>query len=238
MSRRAPVRVRRPQRRREPWRRRRAGPSSRTWPPRRRRPASRSSRRSRSRCDSSAGLSSSQKDAFAAAADRWTKVIVGDLPSVRIGDEVIDDVLIIAQGKPIDGVGKILGQAGPTHLRPANAGAAAFLPARGTMVFDSADLAAMQSRGTLKDVITHEMGHVLGIGTIWDVKRMLKGPGTQNPTFDGASAKKSSASSSTRRPRGSRSRTPAGRARGTGTGARPCSAPSSCRGSSRNPATP
>ena len=63
---------------------------------------------------------------------------------------MIDDVLIIAQGVPIDGPGRILGQAGPTHLRPASAGAAAFLPARGVMSFDTADLARMQANGTLR----------------------------------------------------------------------------------------
>jgi hypothetical protein len=36
------------------------------------------------------------------------------------------------------------------------------LPVKGIMSFDTADLKDMQSAGTLKDVITHEMGHVLG----------------------------------------------------------------------------
>ena len=36
------------------------------------------------------------------------------------------------------------------------------------MSFDTADLAQMAADGTLVDVITHEMGHVIGIGTIWD----------------------------------------------------------------------
>jgi len=136
------------------------------------------------------GLTEPQKDAFKAAADRWAKVIVGDVPSVMVDNEVIDDVLILAQGKAIDGVGKILGQAGPTHLRPASAGSAAFLPAKGIMSFDTADLDKMAQNGTLNDVITHEMGHVLGIGTIWDDKGFLKGAGTSNPTFSGKTAMK------------------------------------------------
>jgi hypothetical protein len=136
------------------------------------------------------GLNARQRTAFTKAADRWTKIIVGDLPSVLVDGEVVDDVLILAQGVPIDGVGKILGQAGPTHLRPASAGGAAFLTAKGIMSFDTADLARMQADGTLNDVITHEMGHVLGIGTLWDHKKLLKGAGTSNPTFAGASAVK------------------------------------------------
>jgi hypothetical protein len=134
------------------------------------------------------GLNATQQAAFTAAADRWTTVIVGDLPSVRVDGEVIDDVVIRAQGVAIDGPGKILGQAGPTHLRPPSAGAAAYLTAKGIMSFDTADLAKMQSAGTLTDVITHEMGHVLGIGTLWERKDLLKRPGTQNPVFAGAGA--------------------------------------------------
>ena len=58
------------------------------------------------------GLNAAQKTAFKKAADRWTKVIVGDLPTVKVGADIIDDLLIEAQGVAIDGPGKILGQAG------------------------------------------------------------------------------------------------------------------------------
>jgi hypothetical protein len=136
------------------------------------------------------GLTQRQKNAFKAAADRWTRVIVGDLPSVLVDGRVIDDVLILAQGAAIDGPGGILGQAGPSHLRPSNAGAAAFLPAKGIMSFDTADLAKMEQIGTLNDVITHEMGHVLGIGTLWNRKSLLRRAGTSNPTFTGTNAKR------------------------------------------------
>jgi hypothetical protein len=135
------------------------------------------------------GLNAAQKKAFKFAADRWTKVIVGDLPSVKVDNEVIDDILILAQGTDIDGPGGILGQAGPTRLRPASAGKAAYLPAKGAMYFDKADLKGMEKDKTLNDVITHEMGHVLGIGTVWDYKGLLKKAGTANPTFSGAGAK-------------------------------------------------
>jgi len=134
------------------------------------------------------GLTAVQQNAFKGAADRWARVIVGDLPDVTVEGEVVDDVLILAQGTPIDGPGSILGQAGPTFLRPANAPGAAFIPAKGVMSFDTADLAAMEAEGTLNDVITHEMGHVLGIGTIWEEKNLLRGKGTLNPTFRGATA--------------------------------------------------
>jgi hypothetical protein len=136
------------------------------------------------------GLTDSQKNAFKSAADRWTRAIIGDLPAVVVRGETIDDLLIVASGVFIDGDSGVLGRAGPTHLRPQSAGTAAFLPARGVMEFDTADLARMEANGTLGDVITHEMGHVLGGGTIWDDKGLLKGAGTSKPTFTGQAARK------------------------------------------------
>jgi hypothetical protein len=136
------------------------------------------------------GLNTAQKNAFKAAADRWASVIVGDLPSVRVDGEVIDDLLILAQGTDIDGPRGILGQAGPTHIRPASAGKSKFLPVKGIMSFDTADLQAMQQDGTLKDVITHEMGHVIGIGTIWERKGLLKDAGQSTVRFVGKNARK------------------------------------------------
>ena len=134
------------------------------------------------------GLSDAQRGAFVAAADRWARVVVGDLPDVLVDGEVVDDLLILAQGVPLDGPGAVLGQAGPTHLRPASAGGAAFLPVKGVMSFDTADLAQLEADGTLYDVIAHEMGHVLGLGTVWVLKELLAGGGTADPTFVGPGA--------------------------------------------------
>ena len=136
------------------------------------------------------GLTTTQKNAFKRAADRWANVIVGDLPSARVDGEVIDDLLILAQGTAIDGPGRVLGQAGPTHIRPASAGTTKFLPVKGIMSFDTADLKDMQTDGTLKDVITHEMGHVLGIGTIWERKGLLKDAGESTVRFVGKNARR------------------------------------------------
>ncbi len=113
--------------------------------------------------------------AFEAAAQRWAEVITGDLPDeavhLRAGDcgnaadyqGNVDDLLIFVSVKKIDGPGKVLGMAGPCYLRSGS-----FLPLVGLMQFDADDLAWMKQNGTLKDVILHEMGHVLGIGTLWD----------------------------------------------------------------------
>ncbi|WP_067650070.1 leishmanolysin-related zinc metalloendopeptidase [Nocardia harenae] len=134
------------------------------------------------------GLTDSQEAAFAAAADRWATLIVGDLPEARIPDGAggtiaVDDVLIFAEGRQIDGPGTILGQAGPTWIRRDS-----LLPIAGEMTFDSADLAGLEADGRLGDTITHEMGHVLGIGSLWSDHGLLRDAGTDGPVFVGPSA--------------------------------------------------
>jgi subtilisin-like proprotein convertase family protein len=129
------------------------------------------------------GLTDPQRDAFDVAAQRWSEMIVGDLPAVTVYGETVDDVVITAEGVAIDGPGGVLGQAGPTVLRPGTA-----LPAWGVMEFDTADLARIEADGSLVRVIMHEMGHVLGFGTIWQRLGLRQGAGTINPTFTGPKA--------------------------------------------------
>ena len=81
------------------------------------------------------GLTSAQQAAFTTAAARWARIITADVPSVVVDGETIDDIVIDASGTAIDGPQGILGQAGPTQLRPGS-----FLPAAGVMEFDTADL--------------------------------------------------------------------------------------------------
>jgi glycine/D-amino acid oxidase-like deaminating enzyme len=129
------------------------------------------------------GLTTTQQAIFEQAAAKWESIIVGDLPSVTYNGQVIDDLVITATATSIDGVGNILGQAGPDQLRSDS-----LLPYAGSMEFDGADLASMQTNVTLLGVIEHEMGHVLGIGTLWASKGLLVGAGTSNPLFTGAQA--------------------------------------------------
>jgi Leishmanolysin len=114
------------------------------------------------------GITATQATAFGRAADRWMEVITGDFVPVTVDNEVIDGLLIEAQGLNIDGQGSVLGQAGPTLLRPNT-----MLPVKGIMEFDAADLATLEQQGTLFSVVLHEMGHVLGIGTLWQMKNLL-----------------------------------------------------------------
>ena len=127
--------------------------------------------------------------AFTNAADRISAMIVGDLPDAQIGstgtpfnvsacnsaftgvtplNEVVDDVIIYASVVPIDGVGQVLGSAGPCLTRTTGG-----LTGLGTMRFDSADLDNLANNGRLGDVITHEMLHVVGLGTLWTARGLL-----------------------------------------------------------------
>ncbi|GEM49597.1 leishmanolysin-related zinc metalloendopeptidase [Deinococcus cellulosilyticus] len=108
-------------------------------------------------------LTTSQKAIFEQAASRWEQVITHGLSNINDGGTIYDDLVIKASAVAIDGVGGILGQAGPEFIRNSNS-----LPLSGIMQFDSADLSNMETSGILYNVILHEMGHVLGIGTLWD----------------------------------------------------------------------
>lgn len=142
-------------------------------------------------------LTPSQEAAFAAAAERWGEIVRTGLPSVSVNVAAgacapgapafagtVDDLTIDAIVTPIDGVGGTLGSAGPCIIRTTGG-----LPAYGVMRFDAVDLARIEADGILGDVILHEMGHVMGIGTRWSAFSLLNGSGTSDPTFTGVVAR-------------------------------------------------
>ncbi len=105
------------------------------------------------------GLTATQQTVFGDAATFWEGHVTGYQPGIAIGGLTID-----AGGSYIDGAGGVLGQAGPTA---GTIQAGYTLATTGTMAFDTADLSAMESNGSLYDVILHEMAHVMGFGTLW-----------------------------------------------------------------------
>jgi hypothetical protein len=113
-------------------------------------------------------------DVFTKAADRLANLITGDVPDVNVimkgGVKLVDDILITAELKAIDGTGGILGQAGPTSMR-----AGSYLPATASMQFDSADAANFYSQGLFDEIVTHEMIHSVGFGSIWSYKGLVNG---------------------------------------------------------------
>jgi len=147
------------------------------------------------------GGSTIVRNAFATAASKWRQIIAGDMHNTIIRqpaglctdwmpalDEIVNDVVIFARITPIDGPGKILGQAGPCSI---NSGSQ--LSAMGIMEFDEDDMATLIANGSLTEVILHEMGHVLGIGTLWNFppsrRSLLVGAGGEDPYFHGTTGR-------------------------------------------------
>ena len=92
--------------------------------------------------------------------------------------EEIDDIRVWISIDSIDGVGGAVGVAGPCHVRSITYGFGAIIstPTVGALILDEADVAQMESQGSLLSVVTHEIAHVLGFGTIWDVREWLQDP--------------------------------------------------------------
>ena len=137
-----------------------------------------------------------QQQAVDAAVARWQSVITKDLSDIPMQapvnacfqgqpaiNERIDDIVIYVEFVNIDGNGNVLGEAGPCYVRSDSN-----LPVVGHLKLDATDLAFMEKQGTLDDVVMHEMGHILGIGTLWPDKNLLTGKGGTDPRFIGANA--------------------------------------------------
>jgi hypothetical protein len=119
-------------------------------------------------------MSQELHDTFVNSANRISQLIIGDVPNVTVltkgGVIAVDDIYITAEIKAIDGVGGILGQAGPTSVRTVGS-----LPATATMTFDVADAQNYYNQGLFDEIVTHEMLHSVGVGSIWDRLGLLSG---------------------------------------------------------------
>lgn len=136
-----------------------------------------------------------QIEVFEAAAARWERIIIKDVPSFTgtipsafqgfppAIDGTVDDLVIEVAIAPIDGPGSILGQAGPRFVRTSD-----FLTLSGVMFFDVDDLDFLDQIDLFEEVIVHEMGHVLGIGTLWNFQRELLQGTVNEPFFAGKMA--------------------------------------------------
>jgi hypothetical protein len=111
------------------------------------------------------GWTSGLQTAFTHAADYFVTVITADLPGSDglYRGKLIDDLYITAEVSTIDGTGGVLGQAGPTATWTQTQ-----LTAAGQMKFDVADANSFYNLGLWDDIVTHEMMHVLGFGSLWN----------------------------------------------------------------------
>ena len=128
-------------------------------------------------------LSPERRILFEDAARFWDDVVDTSFPEITHEERTLTGVTIDVSIAAIDGPEGVLGQAGPTVLRPGSE-----LPAAGIMAFDTADADALDAGGRLRDVILHEMAHVLGFGTLWSRMGLVAGSGSADPRFTGSSA--------------------------------------------------
>lgn len=143
------------------------------------------------------GATSTQSSLIQQGVQRWESVIVGDVPSTSASlpagacvnggpafSGTIDDIMVDVIITAIDGAGGILGQAGPCFVRDSDS-----LPYYGIILLDSADAADLVTNHYFGAVVVHEMGHILGLGTLWNYDRsFLDTSSSTDPRFTGANA--------------------------------------------------
>lgn len=145
-----------------------------------------------------------------AAVAGWEAILESDFPSGTIGESqfparvcggygedinggALDDMLLLVNIEPIDGRGKVLGQAGPCLFQEDT-----LIPGAGILTLDVHDLEPLVGTETLTYIIFHEIGHVLGFGGLWDPdpdflasygrESLVEGAGTSDPRFIGEQA--------------------------------------------------
>ncbi|MCU0717123.1 MAG: peptidase [Pirellula sp.] len=116
------------------------------------------------------------KPLFDDAALRWQSLIPGyrngfvvnrtSGSSATIGSQ-LTTLRINASVVTIDGIGGVLGSAGPNQY--AIDQQSFRLATDGSMQFDVADVTNLVNSGVFDDVILHEMAHVMGFGTMWNL---------------------------------------------------------------------
>lgn len=155
------------------------------------------------------GANSAVTSAALEAAKRWARIITTPLvPYPVVGTEAdsgacgpgtpaihdtVQNVIVYVRTDSIDGYGKIAGEGGPCIYRNDKPQLAVV----GFLTIDRADVPYLQQYGLLNDLLMHEIGHVLGIGTLWwdsnAFPGLASGSGTGDPVFTGLAARTASA---------------------------------------------
>lgn len=109
------------------------------------------------------GWTPSQRAIFESSKNFWQQQLGSYQAGIALTGPIIDATTFT------EGVGGVLGSAGPTDVIEE---AGFWLTSRGLMQFDTADLGFLESQGFLDEVIQHEMAHVLGFGTLWTANNL------------------------------------------------------------------
>lgn len=138
-----------------------------------------------------------QRQAVATAVQRWQRVIVAHVQTSQLTEpasrcfagapainEVVEDLLVFVRITTLDGPGNAVARASPCTVHLPST-----LTQMGQIQLDSADMDLLLGQGTLDNLITHELGHVLGFGTVWSTLGLISGAGSDDPFFTGVSAR-------------------------------------------------
>ncbi len=134
-------------------------------------------------------ISEPQRALFQEAADWWMTILADtelpDMPTDNVGRlgcgdifadvsiGTIDELVVVASVREVDGPRGILASAGPCGVREES-----MLPFLGVVQVDVADLESLEPDDQ-RELILHEMGHVLGIGSLWTDFGLLQNPSLQ-----------------------------------------------------------
>ena len=138
----------------------------------------------------------SQDEIVREAARRWESVIARGAVDIDLAgqngiaadqcfpgqpavSEEIDDLRIWVVIDSIDGVGGGVASSGPCASRLVRFPASDSIfqeSILGAMRLDEVDVGRMEANGLLLPVVVHEMAHVLGFGTRWEQKGLLRNP--------------------------------------------------------------
>ncbi len=142
-------------------------------------------------------LTPSQQNAVSAAADKWMRALSKDLGDFRFKsaaaacfpdepaiDETHHNLLLFVSAGEVDGPGGTFALTTICGVSSRDT-----LPVLSRVRLDRADLDSMEARGILQSIIMHEMGHALGFSPGTYVVKGLSAGGTDDPVFDGLTAR-------------------------------------------------
>jgi len=126
------------------------------------------------------GASDKLAQAAAQAAYRWSDIIRTNYNSTAIVEAgrrfcrynltreyVVRDMLVIVLVEKLDGLNNIYAQGGVCAVD------AVGNPRMGIIRIDADDLPMLQAMDDLSVLLTHELGHCLGLGTLWDARKLM-----------------------------------------------------------------
>ncbi|WP_425153006.1 leucine-rich repeat protein [Candidatus Palauibacter sp.] len=134
-------------------------------------------------------ISEPQRAVFQEAADWWMAILADmelpDMPTGEVGRlgcgdifadvsiGTIDELVVVASVREVDGPRGVLAAAQPCGVREES-----MLPFLGVVMVDVDDLDSLEAEDQ-RELILHEMGHVLGIGSLWTDFGLLQNPSLQ-----------------------------------------------------------